>query len=409
MQKRILFVAVGLMLLFGIGLVSLTPMTVAAIGEITPTPAPALPDEDIDVNEALTQGFSSVQSGNVQAGLDAFTLALQAEPDNAEAYMLRALAYSSEENYTPAIADLSEAIDLVPQTYHPDRAVIFPLTQWFLITVRGNLYEEMGDSTAALADYDAALALTPSTDNDVTFEARAALLHDMGDTAAGDVDAAIARAFGNMNTGNLNAAMDLLTEAIDSGQRTSSVAIAYYNRAILNDVQDNVEMAIADYSAALEINPNMHIAYLARGIRYRESGDIQAAGKDFYNRMTAVATDFVDERAAIGEGLEVEMDYQRVVRISFESAAGQTVTISARETSSLETDPMIVLLDPNGNPIAGDDDFGGNLDSLLEDFELPVDGTYTLMVSHAEGGYAAGFEGTILVAFENCSTSGACA
>ena len=50
-------------------------------------------------------------------------------------------------------------------------------------------------------------------------------------------------------------------------------------------------------------------------------------------------------------------------------------------------DPLIALLDPDGTPIAGDDDMGGVLDSLVENFELPADGTYTLVVSHANGGY----------------------
>jgi hypothetical protein len=47
---------------------------------------------------------------------------------------------------------------------------------------------------------------------------------------------------------------------------------------------------------------------------------------------------------------------------------------------------LIVLLDPNGDPIAGDDDSGTQLDSLISSFELPTDGTYTLLVSHAGGG-----------------------
>jgi hypothetical protein len=58
------------------------------------------------------------------------------------------------------------------------------------------------------------------------------------------------------------------------------------------------------------------------------------------------------------------------------------------------------LLDPDGNPIAGDDDTGlgmNGLDAMVEDFELPSDGTYTLLVSHAEGGYIFGFSGMIEV------------
>jgi hypothetical protein len=152
----------------------------------------------------------------------------------------------------------------------------------------------------------------------------------------------------------------------------------------------------------------MHFAYLARGTSFRQAGDIQAAGSDFYNRITVLGTEFVDANLSIGSGVEIAMDYQRVVRIHFEGTAGAIITLSAREVVPASTDPLVALLDPDGNPIAGDDDTGGNLDSLIEDFELPISGTYTLLVSHAEGAYAAGFDGIIRVALEDCGSSGGC-
>jgi hypothetical protein len=67
-------------------------------------------------------------------------------------------------------------------------------------------------------------------------------------------------------------------------------------------------------------------------------------------------------------------------------------------------DPLIALLDPQGNPIAGDDDFGaatgGEVDAEITDFILPATGSYTLLVSHAEGGYAVGFEGLVRVSIQ---------
>ena len=36
-------------------------------------------------------------------------------------------------------------------------------------------------------------------------------------------------------------------------------------------------------------------------------------------------------------------------------------------------------------PVAGDDDSGGDLNALIEDYVIPSDGTYTLVVSHAGG------------------------
>ena len=50
-------------------------------------------------------------------------------------------------------------------------------------------------------------------------------------------------------------------------------------------------------------------------------------------------------------------------------------------------DPLLVLLDVQGLPVLGNDDGGGQKDALIADYELPQDGVYTLMVSHANGGY----------------------
>jgi tetratricopeptide (TPR) repeat protein len=419
MQKRILCLSL-LTLLFGISLVSFTALTVQAIGEVTPTPSPAplstaaplstpVPDTNVDVPRVLGESYTNIQRGDFDEAITLLTSAIQAEPDNAEAYMLRSLAYSNTNQPAPGIQDLTLAINLVPETYHSIRAVVFPLTEWNLYTLRGNLYVQSGDNALALADYDAALRLSPSNDNAIAFQARADLNEVLGDTAAAEVDELIARAMEAMSGGDLESAQELLAQATDNNQQTVSVATAYYNLAILNLALENRAAALQDYSAAIRINPDMHIAYLARGISFRQTDDMVSAASDFYNRITILGEEFVEETAALGEGLEIAMDYQRVVRITFEGTAGQIVTLSAREVVPEQVDPIIVLLDPNGNPIAGDDDFGGNLDALIDDFELPATGTYTLLVSHAEGGYASGFEGLLRVALENCSVSGTCA
>jgi tetratricopeptide (TPR) repeat protein len=413
MPKRILLFSLLLMLLFGISLVSFTSLTVQAIGEVTPTPAalstPVPATSDVDVPQTLSDGFAKMQSGDFASALALFTTVLQAEPDNAEAYFLRSLAYSNNNQAALGIADLTQAISLIPETYHSNRGVVFPLTEWNLYGLRGNLYVQAGDNALAMADFDAAIRLSPTGDNEVVFQSRSDLNYELGDTAAGDIDALISQALRALANRDLNTAQELFTKAVETGQATQSVAVAYYNLAIIDLAQENRVGALQNYGDAIKLSPNMHVAYLARGISYRQSDDLAAAAADFHNRITLLGTDFVDRTAALGDGLEIEMDYQRVVRITFQGTAGQAVALSAREVVSEQVDPLIVLLDPNGNPIAGDDDFGGNLDALIDDFTLPVTGTYTLLVSHAEGGYAAGFEGIIRVALENCSSSGACA
>ncbi|NDJ74773.1 MAG: hypothetical protein GYB65_00825, partial [Chloroflexi bacterium] len=80
----------------------------------------------------------------------------------------------------------------------------------------------------------------------------------------------------------------------------------------------------------------------------------------------------------------------------FSGAAGDSVTISL---SSAEFDTYLELLDADGNRVAADDDGGGNLDSRIEDFELPAAGEYTIVVrsfgGSASGGYTLALESTV--------------
>jgi serine/threonine-protein kinase len=71
---------------------------------------------------------------------------------------------------------------------------------------------------------------------------------------------------------------------------------------------------------------------------------------------------------------------------SFEGQAGQVVTISATAAPGAETDPRINLLAPDGSWLIADDDGGDGLNSLIANFELPVDGTYTVKVDVFELG-----------------------
>ena len=377
MQKRHWILAFTLLLMLGFGLVSLTQVNVQAIGEITPTPAPlnpAAPQEAVDVEQFLTEAFTNIQNEEFQMAVEQTTAVLATEPDNAEAYFIRALAYSNLTQTSLALDDFTRAIELVPETYHNSRAVVFPITEWLLYSLRGDLFVQTGETGEAMFDYDTALRLTPYSDNVLAFRSRAALNRQLGDTVGGEVDEAVAQGLEDLSTGDTSGALEAFTEAIASGQQSPSVAIAYYNRAIIQQNLGNAADSFQDFSDAIRVNPQMHIAYLARGISFREADDIVAAGEDFLNRINILGNETVDERLNIGEVLEINMDYRRVVRIQFDATAGQTVNIAAREALAGTVDPLIALLDPNGTPIAGDDDFGGNLDSEIDSFQLPATG-----------------------------------
>jgi tetratricopeptide (TPR) repeat protein len=71
---------------------------------------------------------------------------------------------------------------------------------------------------------------------------------------------------------------------------------------------------------------------------------------------------------------------------TFEGQAGQVITLRCTAAPGAETDPRINLLAPDGSWLIADDDGGEGLSSRISDFELPVDGTYTVKVDVFELG-----------------------
>ncbi len=71
---------------------------------------------------------------------------------------------------------------------------------------------------------------------------------------------------------------------------------------------------------------------------------------------------------------------------TFEGAAGDTVTIAL---NSEEFDTVLELRAPDRSLLASDDDGGEDTNSLLEEIELPVAGTYTIVAKGFGGGTGA--------------------
>jgi len=94
--------------------------------------------------------------------------------------------------------------------------------------------------------------------------------------------AAFRQAHAAARAGELGRAIELYTEAIDSGTLTlAHRADAYFNRANALHADGRYDDAIADYDAAIRSDPNFAGAYYNRGFSYQAKGERERAIADF--------------------------------------------------------------------------------------------------------------------------------
>jgi len=108
-----------------------------------------------------------------------------------------------------------------------------------------------------------------------------------------DAQAGVAK----LTNGNNAEAIRLLTRALDSGQiMNGDLATAHFDRGIAWANSGNYNNAIADYNAAISINPHFVDAYLSRGVAWVKKGEYDKAIPNFdqviqFNAQNAEAYD----------------------------------------------------------------------------------------------------------------------
>lgn len=114
----------------------------------TPTPRPtATPIPPTQIH--FIEGGRYYREGEFQKAVEEYTAILDLEPDNAEAYGNRGLAYSQMGEIGLAIEDFSRLIEINPQ----DAKAYYN---------RGIRYAQLEDFDRAIADYDRSIEINPS-------------------------------------------------------------------------------------------------------------------------------------------------------------------------------------------------------------------------------------------------------
>jgi len=242
--------------------------------------------------------------------IEDFDKVLILEPDNVDALIARGNAYSQIGDNGRAIADLGRAVALAPGN-----------PQAYL--VRGLAYARRGDPARALRDYDKALQIEPRFA--AALANRAAIYAEQGkyDLAIRDLDQAILIDKQNpvafYNRGYAHFARHEYDKAIadysSAIEHDPTMAVAYNNRCLtraiagkdlvpaladcdqalklapLNlDARDtrgfiylklgDPRLAVNEYNAALDVDPNRPLALYGRGIARTLNGDLRDGAAD---------------------------------------------------------------------------------------------------------------------------------
>ncbi len=170
------------------------------------------------------------------------TEAIRLQPNFAEAFYNRALAFYANGDLDAALADYDHGIRLKPD----DPSAL---------NNRGTLRREKGDLDGALADITEAIRLRPGNPN---------YYYNRGSTRD--------------DKGDLHGAIADYSEAL---RLKPDFADAFCNRGIAHQNNGDLDAAIADYDVAIRLKPDDPLNFNNRGVARETKGDLEAALADY--------------------------------------------------------------------------------------------------------------------------------
>ena len=217
--------------------------------------------EELLSDSVFHQGNFLLILGQIDRAIEAYSYAIELNPNNPAAYNNRGVSYDSKEKYDRAIADFNTAIQLKPN-----------LAEAY--SNRGAAYNKQDDFDRAIADFNTAIQLKSN----------------------------LAEAYSNR--GNAYNGKEEYDRAIEDCNRAIQLkpdyADAYVNRGNAYNGKGEYERVIADFNTVIQLKPNLVEAYFNRGNAYNSKGEIDRAIEDF-NTAIQLKPDFAE--AYINRGI----------------------------------------------------------------------------------------------------------
>ncbi|MFV9507785.1 MAG: tetratricopeptide repeat protein [Oscillochloridaceae bacterium umkhey_bin13] len=260
-----------------------------------------------------TEGLTAVSQGDYTTALERFSAAVERDPSFAAAYLDRARVQIEQNEFAAALSDLNKLIDeLDPnlaEAYYlrgkvayltsdlgasvPDleKALEIDSEMAPAFVILGALLREVQRFDEAQTALNAALALDATLAEAYIERANLSIDQDDAATARTDLEQAFAlapqSALAYAVRGRLGDA-DYATKCADYEQAISlapdnpRIAVAYNGRGLVcHRANDRLDLALADYTRALELRPILAVAYFNRGDLYIKLNRYQEAIQDF--------------------------------------------------------------------------------------------------------------------------------
>jgi tetratricopeptide (TPR) repeat protein len=199
----------------------------------------------------VSEAEQFAEQGKFIQAIDAYTQAIRLDPDNATLYIAIARAQVFAGRYDDALVNASDALLL-----SSDNSMAYAVRAWAL-TRKGDLEE---------ADRVIQESLRLEPGNGIAHAYYAFLLGNMFEQNTGPYVDPIQLAIDESNT-----AMALASDKLE----------VRWARAYVLLITGNNELAIQQYLAAIEINPNISQLHLELGIAYRQISNIDLAVQEY--------------------------------------------------------------------------------------------------------------------------------
>ncbi len=277
---------------------------------------------------------------NFAGAITEYSAAIQLDPTYTNAYFNRGLAHLELENYSAALMDINQVINLTPNDIDvfaqranikkmmndlngaiADYSIVLDKKRDAAVfSDRGVAYLGLNKHEEAIQDFRESIALDPNTAitwsqmADVFFAKKDYQMAIQHYGAALDIDPKLVVALNNR--GNAFKASKLFDDAISdysTAIEITAISDLYANRSIAYSAKHLYSLAIEDSNYALKLDNRNPVAYFSLGAAQMEANDLDNALKSF-NRTIELDHSYADAFAKRAELKYLKHDFQGAIQ-----------------------------------------------------------------------------------------------